>query len=116
MAACSAGVLVSAPANIPSVCAGDTPNAAPADQSHGRARRSTPDGAERVPLQPGSTQTCEELPAVLNADAVEEHHEADRTHQRRRRRLGRDRPERQARKSTAPMSSEKPAIEIRPMA
>ena len=59
-------------------------------------RAQHPRGAQRVPHQAGATQARKELPPVLDADAVEKHHEADRAHERRRRRHGRDRPERQA--------------------
>ena len=52
--------------------------------------------AQHIPLQAIAAQAGKKLPAILDPDAVEEHDEADRSDERRRRRGRRDRAERQA--------------------
>ena len=56
------------------------------------------DQRQQIVLSTGSSlHSLEELLPIKDSDPVEEHDEADRAHERRGRRLGRDRPERQAR-------------------
>ena len=71
---------------------------------HEARRQRTQDAcrAEDIPRQPRPAQAGEELAAVLDADAVEKHHEADRAHQCRRRAAGCNRTQRQAGEEDGP--------------
>ena len=89
MAACSAGVQVIEPAKSPIECAGDTPSSC-AKRQRDAERGHDADGPEQVPLQTRPAQAREELRAVLDADAIQEHGQADGTDEPWRRGVRRD--------------------------
>ncbi len=84
-AACSVAVLVMEPANIPRVWPILIPNAFPSPRATTKSGQHS-DKRQDIGFYPrGSGHPLEELPAIENADAVEEHDQAgqpDRPHDR----------------------------------
>ena len=75
-AACRVAVLVIEPANIPSVWPILIPNICPSPEGHDQSRHHG-DKRQDIGFYPrGSGHPFEELPAIENADAVEEHDQA----------------------------------------
>ena len=92
-AACSVAVLVIEPAKMPSVCPTLMPNTCPSPSATSEAGDDTDQGQQIVFAPCRARHAFEELPAVENADSVEEHDqagEADRSDDLGLRREGAD--------------------------